>query len=221
VKILFYQYLQLAASFHLSSSFSRAAARAHVVRKLRHAKATLEEHALFKFVVGGHYECNAQNASHECADYSVQSGASCWQRCILVGRLQHEYEVELLSDHRRLRVAVLREIPIQPVDSCDWSDAAYVQDTFWALDAIAADFPNFALGARGPQPLTRTLWPIMFYHPPGTSNVRAQMEFYDVDYGVHFAPFLSEAALPSLAGNKREALLKTVRWARAASCCKC
>lgn len=197
-------------SFHLSSDFSKAAVKLYIERKLNHAKATLDEHAHLKFVVGRRYQCDWP--STEPMDASVPAAPAQMQECVLVAHLDNEYEVELVADQsrRRVRVKTLTALPVAPVDDCDWSDEAYARDSAQVLAIIAADFPHFQMLHRMPEPQHRTAWPIKFYFP-GTLNVRSKMDFDEVDYGIFFAPFVSEAMLPSLTGDQREWLMKTVR----------
>jgi hypothetical protein len=196
-------------SFHLSSKYSKAAVKSYIERKLCHAQSTLDEYLHLKFVVGKRYLCELPDADPTQA--SADLAPSRMQQCVLVSRLEQEYEVQLADEFRRLvRVKTLHALPVQPQDDCDWSDEAYARDSISVLAAIAADFPHFQLLQRRPEPQRRISWPIKFYHPPGTSNVRSKMDFDEVDYGTSFAPFVSEAMMPSLTGAQREWLMKTV-----------
>lgn len=194
-------------SFHLSSDYSKAAVRSYIERKLCHAKSTLDEHLHMNFVVGKRYLCEVSDSNP--MDASILSPPR-MQECVLVNRLEQEYEVEL-SDRRLVRVKALQALPVEPLDDCDWSDEAYARDSPLVLATIAAHFPHFQLLHRRPEPQHRTPWPIKFYHPPGTLNVRSKMDFDEVDYGILFAPFVSEAVMPDLTGTQREWLMKTVR----------
>jgi hypothetical protein len=200
------------SSFRLSSAYSKAAVRLYIERKLGHAKATLDEHLHLKFVVGKRYQCEVHDS--DSVDTSMDSASRPMQECVLIRHLDGEYEVELaVADqcNRLVRVKILREIHVEAVDDCDWSDEAYARDSPQVLAAIAVDFPYFRMEHHRPEPQHRTPWPIKFYYPHGTLNVRSKMEFDEVDYGIHFSPFLSDAMLPNLSGEKRTWLMKTVR----------
>ena len=203
------------SSFRLSSAYSKAAVRLYIERKLGHAKATLHEHLHLKFVVGKRYRCEVHDS--DSMDTSMDSASRPMQECVLIRHLDGEYEVELAAAdqcHRLVRVKILHEIHVETVDDCDWSDEAYTRDSPQVLAAIAADFPYFRMEHRRPEPQHRTPWPIKFYHPPGSQHVRSRMDFDEVDYGIHFSPFLSDAMLPNLSGEKRTWLMKTVRMRR-------
>ncbi len=211
---------QAMPSFHLSSAHSKAAVRVYIERKMLHAKSTLEEHLHMKFVVGKRYLCELP--APDSMDDSMGSPALRLQECVLVQHLDAEYEVELVTLSEtplRVRVKTLREIAVEPVDDCDWSDEAYARDSHLVLAAIAADVPGFQMLHCRPAAKHRTHWPIKFYYP-STLKVRSQMDFDEVDFGIHFSPFLSEAILPSLAGDSREQLMKTVSSWRAVFRCR-
>lgn len=108
-------------------------------------------------------------------------------------------------------VDISHSLSLQAVDD---SDEAYARDSPQILAAIAADFPHFRMEHRRPEPQHRTPWPIKFYHPPGSQHVRSRMDFDEVDYGIHFSPFLADAMLPNLSGEQRTWLMKTVRMRR-------
>ena len=205
------QYLgQLMPAFHLSSIYAKAAIRSYLERKLRHAKATLDEHAQLKFVVGRQYNCVLPAVDSTGMTDSV---APRMEQCLLLRHLDGEYEVDLIrgdQERQRVKVKTLFEISVAPVDDCDWSDEAYARDSPQVLSLIAADFPSFQMVQRKPNPQSRVSWPIKFYHPPGSNIVRSKMDFDEVDYGISFMPFMSEAMLPSLTDDRREWLVKTV-----------
>jgi hypothetical protein len=207
----FYFSEQVMPSLHLSSAYSKSAVKCYLESKLAHAKATLDEHLNLKFVVGKRYLCEVPDldSMHD----SMEAAPLRTQECVLVQHLDAEYEVQLLGpdESRRLvRVKALRELLVEPVDDCDWSDEAYARDSPLVLAAIAFEFPGFQMSHRSPEPQRRTHWPINFFYP-NTRNVRSKMDFDEVDFGILFAPFLSEAMLPSLTGESRERLMNTVR----------
>jgi hypothetical protein len=205
-------------SFHLASNYSKAAVRTYIERKLCHSQSTLDEHVHLNFVVGRHYLCEAPVS--DAADASVPDAPPRMNKCVLLGHLQEGYDVELVEpSRRRFCVKALHSLPVQSPDDCDWSDEAYAHDSRLVLAAIAAHFPLFQMSHRRPEPLHRVPWPIKFYHPPGSTIVRSQMHFDEVDYGISFAPFLSEDVMPGVTGAQRDQLMKTVRKQCACCCC--
>lgn len=181
--------------------------------KLSHARATLDEHLHLKFVAGKRYLCEVPESDFGFVSDSMASGQPRTTQCVLLRHVDDEYEVEIVGPDQvqtTMRVKTLREIPVEPVDDCDWSDEAYARDSPSVLATIAAHFPRFHMSNCVPAPQRRTHWPINFFYP-NTRTVRSSMDFDEVDYGIRFAPFLSEVMLPSLTGKNREWLMATVR----------
>ena len=112
---------------------------------------------------------------------------------------------------------------VDPWAHLDWSDEAYARDTPSVLRAIAADFPDFQLGAKLPASEIypyKKFWPISLYYK-GKSRERKlkhEIQLDEIDYGINFAPFFTPAMLPSLSADDHKRLMDTAAMRESFRC---